>query len=123
MTEDQEMAKAQQINCIEPVPRYIMPDRSAPNYGLILEYLQNSQNLPIGQSYYYIIDSDDRRLLCRIIHGGGKIFFHEVIDHEKYSISEKDFDEAMKSGAESSFLPGYYYISSEIGMKLQSAKT
>jgi hypothetical protein len=116
------MSKAKHINGIEPVPCYIMPDRSAPEYELIIEQLQNSGNSPIGSSYYYIIANDNRRSLCRIIHGSGTVFFHEVIDHEKYSISDSDIDEVVKPEREISSLPGHYQVSPDIETKLRALK-
>jgi hypothetical protein len=114
------MSKAKQIDGIESLPRYIMPDRSAPKYELIIEQLQTCGNSPIGSSYYYVKADDNWRSLCRIIHGGGKVFFHEVIDHEKYSISDRDIDEVTRSGMGISLLPGHYQISPDIEMKLRA---
>lgn len=114
------MSKTKQINGIEPMPRYIMPDRSAPNYERIIEQLRNCGNSPIGSSYYYVKADDNWRSLCRIIHGGGKVFFHEVIDHEKYSISDKDIDEVVRPDMGIFSLPGHYQISPGMEMKLHT---
>jgi hypothetical protein len=114
------MSKAKYLNGIEPVPSYIMPDRSAPNYELIIEQLKTGGNSPVGSSYYYIKADDNRCSLCRIIHGGGNVFFHEVIDHEKYSISNKDLDEVVKPGRDMASLPEHYQVSPEIYAKLRT---
>ncbi|MGA2912227.1 MAG: hypothetical protein ABSE07_01790 [Methanoregula sp.] len=114
------MSKAKQINGVEPVPRYIMPDRSAPDYERIIRELQNCGYSPIGSSYYYIKADSGWRSLCRIIHGGGKVFFHEVIDHKKYSISDKDIDEVVRPEMEISSLQGHYQISPDIEIKLST---
>ena len=37
-----------------PLPQYIMPDESEPEYELILEQLQDYRKSLIGSSYYYI---------------------------------------------------------------------
>jgi len=114
------MSKAIHICDVEPVPRYLMPDRSAPNYEQIIEQLQNCGNSPIGSSYYYVKVDENWHSLCRIIHGGGKVFFHEVIDHQKYSITDKDIDEVVKPERRISSLPGHYPVSPEIETKLRT---
>ena len=58
--------------------------------------------------------------LCRIVHGGGKIFFHEVVDHHKQGVSAKELEEAMGLDTDSFTLPGYYPVSHAIEMKLRS---
>jgi len=112
------MSKAKHICSIEPVPRYLMQDRSAPDYEFIIKQLQNCGTSSIGSSYYYVKADENWHSLCRIIHGGGKVFFHEVIDHKKYSISDKDIDEVVRPERAISSLPGHYQISSDIEMKL-----
>lgn len=112
------MSKIKTTCGIEPVPRYIMPDRSSPKYELIIEQLQNCCSSSPRSSYYYIKKDTNWRYLCRIIHGGGKVFFHEVIDHEKYSISDEDIDRVLRPEMEIVSLPGHYMISPEIEKKL-----
>jgi hypothetical protein len=63
-----------------------------PNYELILEELHNHGKSQVGTSYFYIKKIDDCCSLCRILYGGGKIYFHEVLDHEKHGISDDDID-------------------------------
>ncbi len=104
------------------MPRYIMPDRSQPNYERIIRELQNNGNSPIGSSHYYIKADNDRRSLCRIIHGGGKVFFHEVIDYKNYSISDKDIEEVVRPEMEISSLQGHYQISRNIEIKLSTIR-
>ena len=88
------MTIAEKSRGIEPIPRYVMPDASIPEYDEILEQLQEYQRSLIGSSYYYIRMENDRMFLCRILPGGGKIFYHEIVDHEKHGISEDDLEEA-----------------------------
>jgi len=102
------------------VPRYMMPDQSAPKYELIIEQLQACGNSPISSAYYYVKADENWRSLCKIIHGGGKVFFHEVIDHEKYSISDRDIDEVVRPEMGISLLPGHYRVSPDIEMKLRA---
>ena len=102
------------------VPRYIMPDGSEPEYEAILEQIQNYRKSQIGSSYYYIRAGEESTLLCRIIPGGGKVFFHEVVDHENHGISEEDIDEAIKGDTGTFTLPGHYHISPHIEKKLRA---
>jgi hypothetical protein len=114
------MSKVKEITGTEPVPRYIMSDRAEPNYERIIRELQNSGHSPIGSSYYYIKADNDWRSLCRIMHGGGKVFFHEVVNHKNYSIPDKDIDELVSPENEISSLPGHYTISRNIEIKLRT---
>jgi hypothetical protein len=104
---------------IEPLPRYIMPDASVPAYDEILEQLQEYHRSLIGSSYYYIRTENDRTTLCRILPGAGKIFFAEVVDHEKHGISEDDLEEAVSRDTGSFSTPGYYPVSAHIETKLR----
>jgi hypothetical protein len=49
-----EMAKAKNVTGLAPLPQYIMPDASEPEYPLILEQLQDYRQSLIGSSYFYI---------------------------------------------------------------------
>jgi hypothetical protein len=113
------MPTVKKISGIEPVPRYIMPDASVPDYDEILEQLQEYQHSLIGSSYYYIRTVNDNMCLCRIVPGGGKIFFHEIIDHDKHGISEDDLEEAINQDPDSFSTHGYYPISPHIETKLR----
>jgi hypothetical protein len=113
------MSTAQKTGIIEPLPRYITPDASVPEYDEILKQLQEYQRSFIGSSYYYIRVKNDRTYLCRIVPGGGKIFFHEIVDHEKYGISEDDLEEALNLDTGSFSMPGFYPVSSHIETKLR----
>ena len=60
----------------KPLPRYAMPDGSEPEYGAILEQIQNYRKSMIGSSFFYIqARPAEEPCLCRIIPGGGRIFF------------------------------------------------
>jgi len=113
------MPKAKKISGMAPLPQYIMPDESAPEYELILEQLQEYDNSLIGSSYYYIRGDDENCRLCRILHGGGRIFFHELVDHQKHGISDEDIEESVRRDTGFFTLPGYYPISPHIEQKLR----
>ena len=113
------MPKAKKVTGVAPIPAYVMPDQSEPPYDLILEQLQDNDNSLIGSSYFYIRKIDDCFCLCRIVHGGGRIFFHEQIDYEKHGISDEDIDQAVEKDKGSLALPDYYLISPHIEQKLR----
>jgi hypothetical protein len=113
------MSTAQKIGGIEPLPRYIRPDASMPEYDEILAQLQEYHRSLIGSSYYYIRVENERTNLCRILPGGGKIFFHEIVDHEKHGISEDDLEEAVRFDTGSFSTPGYFPVSPHIETKLR----
>jgi hypothetical protein len=113
------MAKAKKMAGMAPLPQYIMPDESVPEYEAILEQLQDYHKSLIGSSYYYIRAADERSCLCRIVYGGGKVFFHELVDHHKHGISDEDIEMSVKRDTGSFTLPGYYPISSHIEQKLR----
>lgn len=114
-----QMATVQKIGGIEPLPRYIRPDSLIPEYEEILEHLHNYHQSPIGSSYYYIRTEKERKSLCRIVPGVGKVFFHEIVNHEEHGISEDDLEDAIIQNAGSYTTPGYYPISSHIETKLR----
>jgi hypothetical protein len=113
------MPTAKKTGGIEPLPRYVMPDTSVPAYDEILNQLQEYHRSLIGKSYYYIRVENDAPALCRIMPGAGKIFFHEIVDHEKHGISEDDLEEAVSQDADSLSAPGFHPISSHIETKLR----
>jgi len=113
------MPTAKKIGGIEPVPRYVMPDASIPAYDEILEQLQEYHRSLIGSSYYYIRVENENVSLCRILPGGGKIFFHEVVDHDKYGISEDDIELAVNHDTGQFSVEGYHPISAHIESKLR----
>ncbi len=114
------MPNAKKIGGIEPLPRYIMPDASVPDYDKILLQLQDYQRTFIGSSYYYIRVENDQTYLCRIIPAAGKVFFHEIVDHNKHGISEDDLEEAINQDLGSFSTPDYYPVSPHIEMKLRA---
>jgi len=113
------MTTIKKIGGIEPLPRYIMPDSSVPHYDEILEQLQEYQRSLIGPSYYYIHVEKEQPRLCRIVPGAGKIYFHEIVDHEKLGVAEDDLEAAVSQDADSFATPGYYQISPHIETKLR----
>lgn len=113
------MSKAKKFSGIAPLPYYAMPDASEPPYDLILEQLQDYQNSQIGPSYFYLRAGNDHCCLCRIVYGGGKVFFHEQVDHQKHGISDDDIEDAVRKDTGAFTLPGYYIISPHIEQKLR----
>jgi hypothetical protein len=113
------MPTVKKIGGIEPLPRYVRPDTSVPEYDEILEQLQEYHRTLIGKSYYYIRVENDQSSLCRIVPGVGKVYFHEVVDHEKHGISHDDLEDAVKQDVGSFSTPGHYPISSHIETKLR----
>ncbi|HOX35005.1 MAG TPA: hypothetical protein P5217_06025 [Methanoregulaceae archaeon] len=113
------MPKAEKRAGMVPVPYYAMPDQSEPPYDMILELLQEYDNSLIGSSYFFIREIDERLCLCRIVHGGGRIFFHERVDHQKHGISDEDLEVAVGRDTGSLALPGYYSVSPHIEQKLR----
>jgi hypothetical protein len=104
----------------DPVPKYIMPDGSEPEYERILKQLQDFRNPLIGRSYYYIRSGKEFSNLCRIVHGRGKVYFHEIVNHRQHGISDEDINEAVRQCQDFPVLSGYYPISSHIEMKLRA---
>ena len=113
------MPKAEQLNSVEPLPRYTMPDESEPEYALILDELQNDRRSLIGSSYYYIKSDEAGSNLCRIIHCGGKIYFHEIVNHRQHGISDEDIDLSVKINTGMYSLPCHYPISVLVEKKLR----
>jgi len=113
------MPAVKKIGGIEPLPRYIKPDTSVPEYDEILEQLQAYHRTLIEKSYYYIRVENARSSLCRIVPGVGKVYFHEVVDHEKHGISDSDLSDAVSRDAGSFSTPGYHPISPHIETKLR----
>jgi hypothetical protein len=105
----------------EPLPRYAMPDGSKPEYEAILEQIQYLRKSMIGSAFFYIrVRAAEEFCLCRIIPGGGKIFFHEIVDHQKYGISDEDMQDAVKYDTGVFTLPGHIHISPHIEKKLRA---
>ena len=105
----------------DALPRYATADGSTPEYGAILEQIQNYRQSMIGRSFFYILAEDEENYcLCRIIPGGGTIFFHEIVDHRKYGISDEDMEEAKKFDTGAFTLPGHFHISPHIEKKLRA---
>jgi hypothetical protein len=113
------MPKAKKATGLAPLPQYIMPDESEPEYELILEQMQNYRKSMIGSSYYYIRAGDERSCLCRIVHGGGKVFFHEMVDHHKHGISDDDINESVRLDNGTFSLPGHHSLSPHLEQKLR----
>lgn len=104
---------------ITPLPQYVMPDTSEPPYLRILEEVPRFDHCLIGSSYYYIRAYRDRFDLCRIIYGGGSIFFHELVSCGEHGISDEDLEIAAHEDAEFEELPGFYPVSPLIEQKLR----
>lgn len=74
----------------------------------------------IGSSHYYIKVEQGCSTLCRLIHGGGGLYFSEIVNHEKYGISDKDIDEAVTLNCHILCLADHYHISPHIEKKLRA---
>jgi hypothetical protein len=106
---------------MEPLPRDTTADGSAPEYEAILEQILDHRKSMIGRSFFYIHAGESEQLcLCRIIPGSKKIFFHEILDHQKYGISDDDMEQALKSDKGTFTLPGHFHISPHIEKKLRA---
>jgi hypothetical protein len=103
-----------------PIPSYVMPDASEPDYEAILEQLCQYHSSHVGSSYYYIRKVKDDFELCRIMYGSKKIFFHEIIDHDKHGISNYDIEHAVRLDTGKMELPDHYLISPHIETKLRT---
>jgi hypothetical protein len=114
------MPKAEQIGGIQPLPRYVMPDMSEPEYDLILDELRDDGRSSIGSSFFYIKSDNDGCVLCRVIQGAGKIYFHEVVNHLQHGISDEDLELSVKKDPGTFALPGHYHISDLIEKKLHA---
>jgi hypothetical protein len=101
------------------LPRYVMPDASVPNYDAIFGELCD-KSCYINSSYYYIRKQDKELQLCRIIYGNGKIFFHEIVDHQKHGISDDDIEIAICLDPGRLITPDHYVISPHIETKLRT---
>jgi len=114
------MVTVKKVSGSVSLPRYFMPDASESDYLEILNQVQECPSSQIGNSYFYIRTSDGYVSLCRIIPGAGKVFFHEIVDHQKYGISDEDIEKAIYEDQNTFTLPGHHPVSSHIEMKLHA---
>ena len=114
------MVTIKKVSGLASLPRYFMPDASEPDFMEILNQVQECPSSLIGNSYFYIRNGDGYVTLCRIIPGAGKVFFHEIVDHQKYGISDEDIERAIYDDRNSFTLPGHHQVSSHIEMKLRA---
>ena len=112
------MPAIQEMNGMGPLPRF-MPDMPEPDYDRILEHLAGSPISRIGASFFYLRTQGGCVALCRIVHGGGKIFFHETMDHRLQGITDSELEEAVRNDPGIFAEPGYYLISPLIESKLR----
>ena len=116
------MPQAERIAGSDPLPRYVMPDGSGPDYDRILDDLHLHNTALIGLSYYYLRSGSGNlpAALCRIVPGGGKIYFHEIVDNRQYGISDEELDDAIREDTGNFVLPGHFAISPRIEAQLHS---
>lgn len=114
------MPRAELRQSTEPLPRYAMPNESEPEYDLILEELHKDRHSQVGRAFFYIKSDEDGCALCRIMHGGGKIYFHEIIDHRKHGIADEDIELSARMDPQAFALPGHYHISPLVEKKLRA---
>ena len=113
------MSQVKPPGTAEPLPRYVMPDKSEPPYEYILAELEKQRKSEIGSAYYYIKCDEEWFALCRITPGKGRVFFHEVIDHHSHGISDDDIRESVLHDRGTFSLKGHYHISPRVEMKLR----
>jgi len=113
------MPVIQEMNGMGPLPRF-MPDAAELDYDQILEQLVESATSRIGSSFFYLRSWGDRIALCRIVHGGGKIYFHEIMDHRQQGITENELEDAVHCDPGIFTVPGYHQISPPIETKLRT---
>ena len=113
------MPAIQEMNGMGPLPRFV-PDMPEPDYDRILGHLAESAISRIGSSFFYLRTQGDHIALCRIMHGGGKIFFHETMDHRLQGITDCELEEAVRDDPGIFDGPGYHLISPQIEAKLRT---
>jgi len=114
------MVTVKKVSGSVSLPGYFMPDASESEYMEILNQVQECPSSLVGNSYFYIRTGNGYASLCRIIPGAGKVFFHEIVDHQKYGISDEDIEEAIFEDRNTFTLPGHHPVSSHIEMKLHT---
>jgi hypothetical protein len=116
------MPRAEMIAGSDPLPRYVMPDGSGPDYDRILDELHLYGTSLIGSSYYYVRSGSGSLpiSLCRIVPGGGKIYFHEIVDNRQYGITDEDLEAAVRQNTGNFVLPGHFAISPSIEARLRT---
>ena len=103
------------------LPRYAVPDRpSETEYGIILKELYACHASLIGHSYFYIRVNNEFLSLCRMIYGGGNIYFHEIVNHKQRGISDNDLAEAVNLDPGTMKVPSLHLISPLIEAKLRT---
>ena len=113
------MPVIQEMNGTGPLLRFI-PGMAELDYDQILQQLAESATSRIGSSFFYLRSRGDNISLCRIVHGGGKIYFHEIMDHRQQGITDTELEDAVRSDRGIFSVPGYHVISLPIGTKLRS---
>jgi hypothetical protein len=113
------MPAIQEMNGTGPLLRFI-PGMAELDYDQILEQLAESATSRIGSSFFYLRSMGDRISLCRIVHGGGKIYFHEIVDHRQQGITDSELEDAVQNDPGIFVVPGYHIISPFIETKLRS---
>jgi hypothetical protein len=113
------MPEIQEVNGTGPLPRF-MSDLPEPDYDRILEQLAESASSRIGCSFFYLRSWGDRISLCRIVHGGGKIYFHEIMDHRQQGITDSELEDAVRRDPGQFTIPGYHIISPQIETRLRT---
>jgi hypothetical protein len=86
----------------------------------ILSQIQLYRSTLVGNSYYYITCDSQTLSLRRVVPGGGKIYFSEIVDHLNHGISDEDIEEAVRMDPDTLNIPGHYLISSHIEQKLRA---
>jgi hypothetical protein len=89
----------------------------------VLDVMEEHRNALVKGAFYYIRSEPSKPeefFLCRIVHGGGRVFFQEQVEHCEHGISDDDLMYAVRHSTVDLGIPGHYHISPHIEKKLRT---
>lgn len=89
----------------------------------VLDVLEEHRKAMVKGAFYYIRSEPsgpEEYILYRIVHGGGRVFFQEQVEHREHGISDEDLMCAVRHSTVDLGIPGHYHISPHIEKKLRS---
>jgi len=86
----------------------------------LFKHLYEYRKSLIGSSHYFIKVEMGCISLCRIVYGGGKLYFSEIVNHQQYGISDIEIEEAVRLNCHKLCLADHYHISPHIEQKLRA---
>ena len=89
------------------------------DFDKIIVHLSESGTTMIGNSYFFIRAQGNNASIYRTNIAYGRIYSSEVIDHQRYGISDDDIDHALRVPASQCEIQGFYPISEHIEKKLR----